>query len=142
MSMGQTATGVAALAVAGHFALNAVLPSPPPIEVHRLTYESGTVYQSRTVRPPHGQDAVAMTWVAEVMDTTTGLDVPGCQGSGANVYQAGAAEASYGLSQWVGSATCTPAVLVPGRAYILQAAWISDGKTVYYASEPIVMVPQ
>lgn len=141
MSMAQTFAGVGVLAVAGHLALNAILPNPPPIEVHSLTYRDGMVHQARTIRPADGR-AVAMTWVAEIADAETGLDVPGCHGSGANVYRAGTAEATYPLSEWVGNAACAPAVLEPGRAYILQAAWISDGSTVYFESEPVVMVGQ
>jgi hypothetical protein len=139
MSMAQTVVGIGALALAGHVALNAVLPAPPAIEVHGLTYRDGMVHQSRTIRPPDGH-AVAMTWVAEVSDAETGIDVPGCHGNGANVYRAGTAEAIYPLSAWVGNISCIPALLEPGREYVLQAAWISDAGTVYFESDPVVMV--
>jgi hypothetical protein len=137
MSMGQTLAGVGALAVAGHFALNAVLPSPPPISVQSLSYSAGSVTQARTVSAVRG-DAVAMTWVARVIDDQ-GAVPPGCLGSGASLYTPGAREVTMPLSQWVGSAACIPATLQPGAWYRLQAAWIGAGPEVIFTSEPFMV---
>ena len=142
MTFTQMLPGLAIVGVSLHLALQAILPSPPPpapIVVHSLGFENGRVVQSRTVTPPDGRPAIPMTWVAEIMDPETGLDVPGCHGSGGNVYQAGTADATYSLTDWTGNPDCTLAALEPGKAYVLQAAWFSGTETVMAQSAPIVL---
>ena len=141
MSMAQIIPFAAMVAGGAALGVGAILPDPQPIRVHSLTYDDGMVTQSRTISPPSGQRAVAMTWVAEVYDAVTGVDVAGCHGTGANVYQAGTASASYSLAAWTGNANCTIDRFVPGRLYVLQAAWFTGGQTVMAESEPVIVRP-
>ena len=138
MSFAKIIPGVAvlgaAVVAAGTAALQAVLPHPAPIIMHRLSYDApGMVTQYRTV---NGEGEVRlMSWAAQVVDTSTDRPVRGCTGSGSWPYETGRLEAVLPLSEWVGSAACQPSALLPGE-YRLRAVYSVDGEQVTASSAP------
>lgn len=118
--MGNTLIGTGILAAALSAALSAVLPAPPAIIVHRLSFDGQTVTQDRTV---NGEgDAFYMAWAAGVFHADTQDAVPWCEGNGAFAYALGRKEVTMDLGRWTGRDECTPESLPPGP-YVLRATW-------------------
>jgi hypothetical protein len=116
----QTIIGAAALIAALNVAVDAVLPTPRPIEVHSLTFDGQTVTQDRTVIGTG--DAFYMAWAATIIDFDTGASVPHCSGDGAFAYATGRHVVEMDLPHWTGREGCTPDTLEPGD-YVARATW-------------------
>jgi hypothetical protein len=134
MSMfSQTAIGAGALVLALNATLAVVLPSPPAISVHDLSYGDGMVTQDRTIRGTG--DAFKIGWSATVINPTTDEPVPFCSGEGSFPYPIGRRAARMDLPTWTGRAECTPDSLSPGE-YVLRATWSWGDQQTTATSEP------
>ena len=116
----QTVIGIGALVVALNAGLAVVLPSPPAIQVHSLTFDGQTVTQDRTVSG--SGDAFYMAWAATVKDASTLEAVHHCSGDGAFAYATGRHVVEMDLPRWTGREGCTPDSLPPGE-YVVSATW-------------------
>ena len=132
----QTVIGTVALIAALNVAVDALLPSPPAIEVHSLTFDGQTVTQDRTVTG--SGDAFYMSWAASVIDLDTGAPVQHCSGNGAFAYATGRKAVQMDLPNWTGRDGCTPDSLPPG-AYELHAVWSWGDQQKSAASEPFTI---
>ena len=118
---------VVAIGIFGGIGVERVIsPAPPPITVHKLTFQStddgkGRVVQERTVEPLDGASAFYAFWAAQVVDADTGIPVSECTGSGSWPYGAGRKEVTMTLARWTGGDLCKEGAL-PKRFY-LQATW-------------------
>lgn len=108
------------------------LITPPPIDVHEIRYDNGSVYQSRTVTSD--SETFFAQWHAEVIDMRTGAAAPLCFGSGAWNYQSGHMVADMTLDVWTGSPLCRAENLLPGE-YKLRASWFWGAETVTKSSD-------
>lgn len=117
--MSQLAIGMAAVSTLLTVALQTVLPDPPRIEVHTISYSAGQITQDRTVN----SDAPVffMRWRAFILDDATGLPIPNCSGSGEFEYPTGRHAKTMPIEVWVGNALCRD--LPPGR-YVPEAIYI------------------
>lgn len=129
MSTGQTIAGLAALGVAAQVFITSLLPDPPPIEVHSLTYQNGIVHQDRTVNSD--VPFFYSKWQAQVVYASSGVAVEGCTGYRAWNYQYGRTVDDKPLAEWVNAPGCT---LSPGR-YRLAASWFFGDAREFYRSE-------
>lgn len=114
MSMIQSITAGAFVAVAVSAAISLVIPEKP-IAVHSLSYQNGNIVQDRTIEADG--DVFFMRWQAEIVNANTGRPLPHCVGSGSWNYTAGRLEVAIPLSEWTGSEFCTPSSLPPGEYY-------------------------
>ena len=117
MSTTQLAIGGAFLVLIGSALVDFVTPEPPPIVVHDLHYEDGTIYQDRTVIDDGTGAGFFASWAARIEDVDTGEQV--CAGEGSWTYSPGRSTNPIPLREWVGDADCT---LSPGT-YVPVAAW-------------------
>lgn len=117
----------------GTAALQSLLPSPPPIQVHELSYADGMVTQYRTVNG--SGEVVLMSWAAQLVRADDNSPVAGCTGSGSWPYQTGRLRADLPLAEWVGSSVCQPWTLPVGE-YRLRAVYSVEGEQVTAASDP------
>lgn len=129
----QTAIGAGALIVALNAGLAVILPSPPAITVHSLTFDGTMVVQDRTVNG--SGDAFYMAWAATVKHADTLEAVHHCSGDGAFAYATGRHVVEMDLPHWTGREGCTPDSLTPGE-YILRATWSWGDKQATADSPP------
>lgn len=105
--------------------------TPPPIEVHSLTYDRGVIVQERTINTNGPWLAI---WDAQIMDVSTGKAVPGCAGSGVWQYPPGDLVARVPLAEWVGA----PCKLGPGEYQPIAIFRAGEFKTVARGSEFVI----
>ena len=123
--------GIPVMALAGSFVVGAVLPDPDPITVHSLKYESGIIFQDRTVET-EGEIFYA-TWTAEIVAAES--DEVVCRGEGSWPYSAGRREAAIPIDEWVGEAGCLQSLDV-SQQYYPRAAWFWGEDQTSHAGEP------
>ena len=118
MSSFNLTVGIPAMALFGSFMVGAILPEPPPIEVHDLTYSGGVITQDRTISADG--ELFYADWAAEIVDAQTGVVV--CRGSGHFPYPVGRKAAEMTVDVWTGDVGCL-ARLDASREYFPRAVW-------------------
>jgi hypothetical protein len=119
MTVTHLAAGVTGIAMAIAAILGAVVPkppAPPPIVIHSLEYQDGTIIQERTVS---AQGKFTAIWSAQIVDLATGQPVQDCYGTGVWGYAPGEQSPAIPIAEWVGNAAC----VLPAGSYQALASY-------------------